>query len=69
MVKHILILMRDQKLGVNDLSFVKVIFIVEMETSFILGIILAMASSLLSLRLIIFRDCIRLNLSILSMIY
>ena len=51
MVENILTLMGDQKLGIYDLSFVKVLFILEMETCFISGILLARASSSLSLRL------------------
>ena len=31
MVKNILTFMGEQKLGINDLSFVKVLFILEME--------------------------------------
>ena len=45
MAKHILTFMGDQKLGINDLSFVKVLFILEMETCFIFAIFLARASS------------------------
>ena len=36
--------MGDHTLGVNDLSFAKVAFILEMEISFISGILLARAS-------------------------
>ena len=35
----------DQKLGINDLNFVKVLFIMEMETCFISEILLARASN------------------------
>ena len=41
MVETNLTFMGDQKLSVNDLSFVKVLFILEMETCFISGIWLA----------------------------
>ena len=64
MVICILIFMGHKKLGINDLGFVKEMFILEMETCFISGILLARASSLLSVRLDIFSDCIRLKLSI-----
>ena len=63
MVKNNLTFIGDQILGVNDLSFVKVLFMLEMETCFISGNLLARASSLLSMRLYIFRACIRLKLS------
>ena len=64
MVENILIFMGDQKLGINDVSFVKVLFILEMETCFISGMLIASASSPLSERLNIFRDYIRLKLFI-----
>ena len=54
--------MADQKLGVNDLSFVYILFILEMNTCLISGILLARAYSLLSVRLNTFRDCIKLKL-------
>ena len=44
MVENILTLMGDQKLGINDLSFVKVLFKLKMETCFTSGILLARAS-------------------------
>ena len=56
--------MGDQKLGINDLSFVKVLFTLEMETCVISGILLARASSPLSVRLDIFRNCTRLKIFI-----
>ena len=64
MVENIWTFMGDQKLGVNDLSSVNILFILEMDTCFISGILLARASSPLSVRLNIFRDCIKLKLFI-----
>ena len=64
MVENILTFMGDQKLGINDMNFIQVLFILEMETYFISGILLARASILLSVRLNIFRASIRLKLSI-----
>ena len=64
MVENILTFMGDQKLGVNDLNSVNVLFILEMYTCFISGILLARASSPLSVRFNIFRDYIRLKLFI-----
>ena len=46
MVKNNLIFIWDQKLGINDLSFVKVLSILEMKTCFISGILLARAYNL-----------------------
>ena len=56
----------DQKLGGNDLSFVNVLFILKMDTCFISGISLAKACHLSSVRLGMFRICIRLKLLILE---
>ena len=56
--------MGGQKLGGNDLSFVNILFILKMDTCFNSRILLAKASSPLSVRLDIFRDCIKLKLFI-----
>ena len=64
MVENSLTSMGDLKLGVNDLIFVKVLLILEMETCFIFAILLARDYSLLSVRLNIFRAHIRLKISI-----
>ena len=48
MVKKHFCFHEDQKLGVNDLRFIKVLYILEMETCILSGILLARASSLLS---------------------
>ena len=63
-VENIWTFRRDQKLGGNDLSFVNVLFILEMDTCFISGILLGKVSSPLSVKLNIFRDCIKLKLFI-----
>ena len=64
MLENIATFMGDQKLGGNDLSFVNILLILKMDMCFISGILLAKASSLLSVSLNIFMDCIRLNLLI-----
>ena len=64
MIENILTFMGDQKLGVNDLSSVNVVFILKMDTCFISGILLANASSPLPVWLNILRDCMRLKLFI-----
>ena len=69
MITAIGVPMRDHKLAVNDLSFVNVLFILEMDSYFILAILLARAPSPLSVRIDIFRDCIKLKLFVLNVIY
>ena len=64
MVENILAFMGYQKLGVNDLRSVNILFILEMDACFIFGILLARAFSPLSVRISIFRDCIQLKLFI-----
>ena len=64
MVENILTFMGDQKLGGNDLNLVIVLFILKKDTYFIPGILLAKDSSLLTVRLDIFRDCIKLKVFI-----
>ena len=54
MADNILIFMGGPKISVNDLSFVTVLFILEMEMCFISGIFLVKASSLMSVRLNIY---------------
>ena len=63
MVQNDLTFIGDQNIGVNDLNFVKVLFILEMETCFISGILQTRDSSLLPVRLNIFKACLRLKLS------
>ena len=46
MVEYNLTFIGDQKLGAHDLSFIKVLFILEMETCFISRILLARASNM-----------------------
>ena len=58
-VENIITFMGDQKLGGNDLSFVNVPFILKRDTCFNSGILLAKASSPLSVSLDIFRYCIK----------
>ena len=64
MVENILTFIGAQELGRNGLSFVNIIFILKMDTCFISGILLAKASSPLSVRVGIFRDWIKLKLFI-----
>ena len=59
----------DQKVGGNDIILVKVLFILNIDMCFISGILLAMLFSLSSVRLDMSRDCIKLKLLILDMIY
>ena len=59
-----LTLMEDQKLDGNDLSFVIISFTLKMDTCFNSEILLAKASSALSVRLDIFKDCIKLKVFI-----
>ena len=68
MVENILTVIGDQKLGVNDLSFVNMLCILKMGACFTSRILLARASSPLSVRLNILTDCIRLKLLFFSMI-
>ena len=49
-----------------DLSFVKVLFMLNTDMCFILGILLARLCNLSSFRLYMFRDCIKIKLSILE---
>ena len=65
MVENNLTFMDDQKVGGNDLIFIKVLFILNTDMCFILGILLAKFCKLSSVRLEMFRDCIRLKLLIL----
>ena len=64
MVENILTFMGDQKLGGNDLSFVNVLLLLNVDMCFNSGILLAKASSPLSVRFDIFTDCIKLKLFI-----
>ena len=45
-IENNLIFMGDQTLDINDLSFINVLFILEMEACFVSGILLAKASNL-----------------------
>ena len=57
-----LILLDDQEVVCIDLSFVKVLFMLDMDICFILGILFARLCNLSSFRLEVFRDCIKLKL-------
>ena len=65
MVDYNLASMDDQKVGVNDLILVKVLFMLNTDIHFILGILWAMIFKL-SVRLNVSRDCIKLKLIILE---
>ena len=52
----------NQKLGGNDLIFINVLFMLKTDICFISGILLAKFCKLSSVRLQMFRDCIRLKL-------
>ena len=56
----------DQKVGGSDLIFIKLLFILNTDMCFISGFLLARFCKLLSVRLEIFRDCMRLKLLILE---
>ena len=56
----------DQNVGGNDLSLVKVLFMLNTDMCFISGILLAKLFKLSSLRLNMSRDCIKLKLLILE---
>ena len=64
MVENILTYMGDQKLCSNVLSFVNILFILKIDPCFISRFLLAKTSNLLSVRLDVCRDCIRLKLFI-----
>ena len=65
-VKNILIFIGDQKLCGYVLSFVSVLFMLKIDTCFISRILLAKLYNPLSVRLEIFKDCIKLKLFILG---
>ena len=56
----------DQEVIGIDLSFVKVLFMLNTDMCFILGILVARICNLSSFRLEMFRDCIKLKLLILE---
>ena len=64
MVENILTFMGDQKIGRNDLVCINILFMLKMNICFISGILLAKASSLLSVKPDTFRDCIKLKIFI-----
>ena len=64
MVKNILTFMGDQKICGNVLRFVNVLFILKIDMCFISRILLARICNPLSLRLDIFKDCMKLKLFI-----
>ena len=61
-----LILLDDQEVMGNHLSFVKVVYMLNRDKCFIPAIIVASSCNLTTFRLEIFRDCIKLKLSILE---
>ena len=66
MVENNLTFVNDQKLWGNDLILVNVLFMLITDTCFISDILLAKSCKLSSVRLDMFRDCIRLKLLILE---
>ena len=66
MVEMNLTLLGDQEIIFIDLSFVKVMFILNRDMCFISGILLARVCNLMLFRLEMFRDCIKLKFSILE---
>ena len=64
-----LTLLDDQEVTGIDLSFVKVLLMLNTDICFISGILLARLCNLSSFRLEMFRDCIKQKLSIWSKIY
>ena len=61
-----LTLLDDQEVIGTDLRFGRVLFMLNMDMCFILGILLARVCNLSSFRLEMFRDYIKLKLSILE---
>ena len=66
MVENNLTSMDDQKVGGNDLILVKVLFMLNTNICFILSFLLAKFFKLSSVRIDMFRDCIKLKLLILE---
>ena len=66
MVESNLTSMDDQKVGGSDLIFIKVLFMLNKDMCFISCILLARFCKLSSVRLEMFRDCMRLKLLILE---
>ena len=69
MVENNLTSVDGPTVGGNDLIFIKVLFMLSTDMCFISSILLAKFCKLSSVRLFMFRDCIRLKLLIWDKIY
>ena len=61
MVENNLTSVDDQKLCGNNLIFINVLFMLKTDMCFLSGILLAKSCKLSSVRLEVFKDCVRLK--------